>query len=117
MRKERWTTPLAGLAAGFVNGLFGAGGGMLLLPALSSGNERREAHATGLSVMLLLSAVSAALYLFDGRFAWTELRPYLPGGLLGGLLGALTLRRLPPALLRRAFGAVVVFAGVRLLLR
>ena len=106
-----------GLAAGFVNGLLGAGGGMLLLPTLSPDMERQQAHATSLLAMLSLSAVSAFLYAVDGRFDWQMLWRFLPGEIAGGVLGAFALTKVPPLLLRRAFGAVAVLAGLRLMLR
>lgn len=106
-----------GLAAGFVNGLLGAGGGMLLLPSFSPELEQRRAHATSLLTMLTLSAVSALLYALDGRFDWEVLWKFLPGEVVGGVVGAFALNKMPPALLRRAFGAVAVLAGLRLLFR
>lgn len=115
--KTKWKTGLAGAAAGLIGGLFGSGGGMLLLPQLATQMERKRAHATCLAVMLLLSAASAALYLLSNRFAFSDVLPYLPGGIVGAIIGAWLLRKLPPNLLRRAFGLVVLAAGVRLLLK
>ena len=117
LRKLPVRAAAGGLAAGFVNGLLGVGGGMLLLPSLMPDMEQQRAHATSLLAMLALSAVSAALYALDGRFDWAMLWKFLPGELLGGLCGAFLLTKTPPALLRRAFGAVAVFAGLRLLFR
>ena len=44
--KTKWKTGLAGAAAGLIGGLFGSGGGMLLLPQLATQMERKRAHAT-----------------------------------------------------------------------
>lgn len=106
-----------GLLAGIANGLFGTGGGMLLLPILASHcTDRPRAHATCLCVMLVLSAVSAIFYAMDGAIAFSLLWPYLLGGLGGGCMGALLLHKIPPKLLRRGFGLAVLAAGVRLLM-
>ena len=56
---------LSGTAAGLVNGLFGGGGGMVLVPLLNGwcGLEGKQAFATCVAAILPLSAVSAAVYL------------------------------------------------------
>lgn len=106
------------LAAGLINGLLGSGGGMIAVPTLeSSGVKANRAHATSVAVMLPLSAVSAAFYLWGGSVSPTEALPYIPGGAVGALIGVALLRRVKPALLRRIFGGVAVYSGIRLLLR
>lgn len=110
-------TALGGVAAGFVNGLLGSGGGMLAVPALErAGLDARRAHASSIAVILPLSAMSAALYLSSGRVSLTDALPYLPGGVAGAVLGALLMRRISPVLLHRLFGGFALWAGLRLLL-
>ena len=118
-RLGKWTrAAVTGLGCGLLNGLFGAGGGMAAVPLLRAGGlRRREAHATSLAVMLPLAAVSAAVYLSQGAVSLAEAAPYLPGGFLGACAGALLMKRIPPGVLRRVFGALLIFAGARLLLR
>lgn len=104
--------------SGFINGLFGSGGGMTLLPVLKrQGLSQHEAHASSLCVTFALSLVSTGLYLWDGRFSFETVFPYLPGGVLGAILGGLLLNKIPPLLLRRFFGLLVLLAGGRLLFR
>ena len=123
MRKIRelgvWTrAAVTGAACGLLNGLFGAGGGMAAVPLLKAGGlPQKKAHATSLAVILPLAAVSAALYLLDGALSFREAVPYLPGGFLGACAGALLMKRIPSGVLRRVFGALLLVAGVRLLLR
>lgn len=117
IRKPQLITATGMLCAGLINGLLGSGGGMVAVPALEkSGAEANRAHATSVAVMLPLSAVSAAFYLWDGRASLSEALPYIPGGVVGALAGVLLLRRIKPTLLRRIFGGVAVYSGVRLLL-
>ena len=123
MRKIRelgvWTrAAVTGAACGLLNGLFGAGGGMAAVPLLKAGGlPQKKAHATSRAVILPLAAVSAAFYLLDGALSFREAVPYLPGGFLGACAGALLMKRIPSGVLRRVFGALLLVAGVRLLLR
>ncbi len=109
---------IGGVVVGFINGLLGAGGGMLAVPLLSaSGLPTQKAHATSIAVILPLSAFSAALYLADGRVNFWDAAVYLPWGLGGALLGSWLLPRIPSGILRRVFGIFILWAAVRLLLR
>lgn len=108
---------LGGLGAGLINGLLGSGGGMIAVPMLErAGVEASRAHATSVAIMLPLSAVSAVFYLMGDSVTFADALPYIPGGVIGALLGVLLLRRIKPALLRRLFGGVAVYSGLRILL-
>lgn len=109
---------LAGAAAGLVNGLFGGGGGMVLLPLLSRWGtlDQKKAFATCVAVILPVCCVSAAVYLWQARPAVAFLLPYLLGGAAGGVVGGLTFRWIPVAVLRVIFGIFLLYGGVRYLL-
>lgn len=117
--KKNWGAVISGAAAGVANGLFGAGGGMVLLPLLSRTTELkpRECFACSVCIILPLSLVSAGVYLLRGGMFVAESVPYLLGGAVGGVLAGLLLKRLPTNLLHRALGALIVYGGVRLLLQ
>ena len=86
--KKLWGT-LGGFGAGLLNGLLGAGGGMVVVPLLSAlGTGGKKSHATALAVIVPLSLVSAVLYLIEGRFTLADARPWLPGSLRGEYLGS-----------------------------
>ncbi|WP_300268498.1 TSUP family transporter [uncultured Flavonifractor sp.] len=115
---KKWLRPaLAGGAAGLVNGFFGGGGGMVLVPLLVlwCGLDQRKAFATSVAVILPLCALSAAIYLFRGGVDFTAAIPYLAGGLLGGLLGGKLFKRLNMVWLRRLFALLLLYGGVRAL--
>lgn len=116
--KENLMTALSGLSVGFVNGLLGAGGGIIAVPILKKlGLERKEAHANAVAVILPITLLSAALYLFKGYVSFADSFIFIPGGLVGSLIGTYCLKKISPVWLKRIFGGFMVYAGVRLLLR
>ena len=124
---------IVGLAAGFINGLLGAAGGILLVSALphlpvptrlsvgmnpfgQAGADRRDLFASALAVMLPVSAVSAFRYWQAGFHpAPSFLLPLLAPAAAGGVLGAYLLERTSPRFLRRLFAVVILVSGVRML--
>lgn len=117
--KKRYGAALSGAAAGVANGLFGAGGGMVLLPLLSRLTELdgHECFASCVCIILPLSLVSAGVYALRGGSFAMESVPYLIGGALGGVIAGLLLKRLPTKWLHRVLGAFILWGGARLLLR
>lgn len=109
---------LAGAAAGLVSGLFGGGGGSVLLPLLNRWGTLapRAAFATCLAAIYPMCCVSAVVYLFQVQPALETVLPYLAGGLAGGVAGGLTFQKVPVRLLKVLFGAFLVYGGVRYLL-
>ena len=118
-RKRRTGRALAaGAAAGLTNGLFGGGGGSVLVPLLTRlcGLDQRRAFATSVAVILPLCALSAALYLWKGGLDLGAALPYLLGGALGGWAGGKWFRGVKLTWLKRAFGLLLIYGGVRSLL-
>lgn len=115
MKKEALRSAAAGAAAGAANGLFGAGGGMILVPALSrwTGLEGESLFPTSLAVMLPLCLTSLAVYGLQAPLPLAAAWPYLLGSALGGLIAGLWGRRIPTVWLRRALGALILWGGVR----
>lgn len=108
---------VGGAAAGLINGLFGGGGGMVLLPVLRrSGLPTKTSFATCVAVIFPLCAVSAAVYLLRTPFDWLAALPYLAGGAIGGALGGKLFRSLAGVWLRRLFALFMLYGGVRYLL-
>lgn len=109
---------LAGALAGLVNGFFGGGGGMILVPMLerTCGVEQKKAFATSVAVILPLCVLSAGVYLLRGGLELTAALPYLLGGALGGWIGGKTFHAVPALWLRRGFALLLLYGGVRNLL-
>lgn len=116
--KEKWKYSVTGALAGLANGLFGAGGGLFLVPLLTRwiGMEQRQAFATSVGVILPLSIVSAAVYWWKGGLDFSAAWPYLAGGFLGGVASGRLLKKVPVDWLRRAFGLLIIYGGVRAVL-
>ena len=113
-----WRYALAGGLAGLANGLFGGGGGSVLVPLLTRmcGLEQRRAFATSVAVILPLCLLSVVIYLLRGGLDLAAAWPYLVGGTLGGWLGGRLFRGVKVNWLRRGFGLLLIFGGVRCLL-
>jgi uncharacterized membrane protein YfcA len=106
-----------GLIIGFVNGFFGGGGGMLLVPALGwvLKTSVKQSHATAIAVILPLSAVSALIYfLKDVELASNLFFSVTGGVLMGGALGAVLLKKLSPKGLSIIFYFVMIVAGLKM---
>jgi uncharacterized membrane protein YfcA len=115
--KKGWLGVVLGAAAGFLNGLFGAGGGVAVVPMLEQMKiEPQKAHATSVAIIFPLSVLSTILYWFQGvPIDWNKLVWLLPFGIVGAVLGSKWLTKIPQDLLRRIFGAFVVYSGFRML--
>ncbi len=118
MKKETFKYAVTGGLAGAANGLFGAGGGMVLVPLLTkwAGLEERKAFSTSVCIIMPLCLVSLAVYFIRGAMDLGAAWPYLIGGAAGGLIGGFTYKRIPVRFLRIGLGLIIIYGGVRLLL-
>ena len=105
---------LAGLGAGAVNGLFGAGGGMVLIPLLSWLTELKEEEifASSLSIILPICLVSLAS---TRAIPWEAALPWLPGSALGGIAAGIWSNKIPVKWLHRGLGILIIWGGIRYL--
>ena len=99
---------------GFLNGLLGAGGGMVAVPVLKKEMDTKQAHATSIAVIIPMSIFSAASYLFKGSVTIQDAFPYIPGGIAGALLGIYILKRIKPKFIKKVFALVMLWAGSRM---
>lgn len=107
---------LFGGIIGAVNGFFGAGGGIICVPLLiTAGFERKKAHANAVAVILPIALVSSVNYLLQGHMKIANCLIFLPGGIVGALLGTFLMKKIPTDALKRIFGVFMVWAGWRLI--
>lgn len=105
-----------GVLAGFTSGLFGVGGGVVIVPALVmlAGFDQRRAHATSLAAIIVIAAAGVIGYAEAGEVDWAITAAMLVGGLVGAPLGTWALDRLSERTLRLAFAVLLVITAVRL---
>ncbi len=107
-----------GAGIGLVNGILGAGGGMLAVPFLKKlGFSQKESHTNAIAIILPITVISAFIYLFKDYTDLNEAFIYMPTGLLGAFIGTYLLRKISPVWLKRIFGALMIYAGIRLLFK
>ncbi len=113
--KNRLKYIISGALAGGANGIFGAGGGMFLVPLFCRWLKIPEdkALATSLAVVLPISIVSGVVYLLRGGFELSKAFPFLIGGVVGGIIGGTVFKKLSPMLLRRALALFIIYGGIR----
>jgi uncharacterized membrane protein YfcA len=106
---------LVGLLTGVLSGMFGVGGGFVIVPALVlfSGMEIHRAVGTSLLVIFLISISGVTSYLVAGReLSLDTTLQFLVGGLVGIWLGGLVARKLKGPTLQTVFATAVVLVAV-----
>lgn len=108
---------LAGGLAGAVNGLLGAGGGMVLVPLLGALTRLREDAVFPASVCIILPIclVSLAFTAISGSLPWHQAWPWLLGSGAGGIAAGLWGNRIPVKWLHRGLGILILWGGIRYL--
>lgn len=108
---------VVGLIAGLINGIFGGGGGMIVVPCLKYllKYETEAAHATAIAVILPLSVLSGIFYAAFGNFEWQSAVFTTVGVTVGGIFGAVLLKKLSPSPITLIFSALMAVAGVKML--
>lgn len=111
---------VVGLGAGVLSGLFGVGGGFIIVPALVmfSGMGMQLAIGTSLLVITLVSVSGTATHLLAGKdlsFATASL--FTAGSLVGLFLGSWLSHRLAGPLLQKAFAAMIVVVAIYVIIR
>lgn len=116
MQKAKVYAALAGGAAGVINALFGAGGGMVLVPLLEISDDYSANEIFSSSIVIILPiCIVSLLANSGGRLPWSDAWPFLLGGLPGGLLAGLLGKRIPTLWLHRFLGLLILYGGVRYL--
>lgn len=113
----RWKAAFAGFATGVAGGLFGVGGGIVLIPMLTGffGLSQHRAHGTSLAVICFTAVSGAAVYAFHGRVEWLQAAIMAVASVFTARLGARLAARTSRTALLRAFAVFVALTAIRLL--
>ncbi|MDO4731745.1 MAG: sulfite exporter TauE/SafE family protein [Clostridia bacterium] len=109
---------ISGFAAGIINGLLGAAGGMILVPMMNKiGIKAKKSHANSVIVILIISIFSAVLYLSRNFVKIEDVYPYILFGVIGSLIGAVLLTKIKDLWIKKIFALLMIWAAVRLLIK
>jgi uncharacterized membrane protein YfcA len=99
-----------------VNVLFGAGGGMVLVPILGkrTGLEEAERFPTSVAIIMPVCIISL-LSSSNWQFTFPEVLPYLIGSAIGGLFAGILGKHIPTTWLHRFLGLLILWGGIRYL--
>lgn len=118
MKNKQWLgICVAGFCAGAVNGLFGAAGGMVLIPLLTALTqiEENELFPSSVSIILPICLVSLSFSLFTTPVDFKTALPYLIGSGLGGVAAGFWGKKIPTVWLHRGLGILILWGGIRFL--
>ena len=111
-----WRSLAVGLLAGAISGLYGVGGGIVIVPllVLLAGFDQRRAHATSLAAIGIIAVSGTTGYGLAGEVDWAVAALMALGSVAGAVAGTHLLRTLPQRQLQLAFAVLLVVTAVRL---
>ena len=114
---KKWVAITAGGIAGLVNGLFGAGGGMVLVPLLTKLTDvtDEDVFPSSVSIILPVCLISLGFTITCGNGSPDGIFPYLIGSALGGVAAGFLGKKIPTIWLHKALGILILWGGVRYL--
>ncbi len=107
-----------GLAAGVLSGLFGVGGGIVMVPAmvLMLGIAQRRAQAASLAAIIPIATVGALVFGGADNLDLAAAAVLIAGALIGVRIAGRILSRLSDARLRQIFGALLAAVAIAMFL-
>ena len=124
MRKKMKSTVLLGASvlSGFCNAVIGAGGGILLSLAIlkfarDEIPDRRDVYVNSQAAMIPGCALSCLIYSINGSLNTVGFSIYAIPAALGGVLGSLLLTKIKSVWISRLFAFLVIWSGVRMILK
>ena len=113
---KKFLKPLCGLAIGVLNGIFGAGGGVIAVFFLEKflDTEPKKAHAAAVLIILIVTPVSLFFYIKNGYADYKTAVFAALGGAVGGILGAKLLNKIKTSVLHGIFAAFLLIAAYRM---
>ncbi len=114
---KRWPLLVIGFFSGISSGLFGAGGGVIvvLLMTMLLHQDQHIAQATAISITFVASIISSVIYYLHGNLQWSLIIPVAIGSMAGGYAGAKLMKKLSSKHLKRFFGIFMILSGIRMM--
>jgi uncharacterized membrane protein YfcA len=105
-----------GLAAGFLSGVFGVGGGILIAPGLVflAKMDHRRAYGTSLAAVLPIALSSMVTYWAHDHIDWPVALCIAVGAIVGAVIGTHFLNVISQSALAIGFSAILILSAVRL---
>jgi uncharacterized protein len=109
---------LIGLISGLTSGLFGVGGGIVMVPAMVYLLTMDIKLAVGTSLAVIIPTALSGVFKHThlGNVDWKVALSLAPTAIIGSYLGAWLTKEISSANLKRAFGGFLILVGIRLLL-
>jgi uncharacterized membrane protein YfcA len=116
-RKQIQQSLVVGLLAGILAGMFGVGGGFLMVPlyVIWMGLDQRRSHATSLAAVLPIAVAGAIGYSTSGYVDWHAVATLLAGSFFGALYGVKLLSQVSLKFLQLGFATLLYLSAMRLI--
>ncbi len=113
-----WTAFYISLGVGILSGMFGIGGGSIMVPVmiLFFGVPTHIATATSMFMILFISIMSAGTHIMLGHIVWEYTLLFIPGAWIGGKIGARVNQSLNSKALEWILRIILVLIGLRLII-
>lgn len=113
-----WAGFIVSLFVGILSGLFGIGGGSVMVPLmiLLFGFPAHIAIATSMFMIFFISIISAGTHIFLGHIAWQYVLFFIPGAWIGGTMGAKLNQKLKGQALEWILRGLLIIIGLRLII-
>src|SRR5262245_13155613 len=108
---------IIGLIGGITSGLFGVGGGIVMVPAMVYMLNTNIKTAVGTSLVVIIpTALTGGLkHQQLGNVDWRMAASLIPLAIVGGFIGAALTKPLPADMLKKLFGGFMILAGLRVM--
>ena len=116
-KKEVFLLGGVGFLSGIINGFFGAGSGLILVPLIKIiyKLDEKQTHSTTLVCVMFSCLFSASVYIIKKQVDWWLILWCLIGSVLGGIIGTVCLKKLKNNVIDLVFSLVLMFAGVMMI--
>ena len=120
VQRPVWAYLLVGIGAGIFAGLFGKGGGIVIVPLLVAffKYEPKKAAATSLAALQLpVGLPSVVIYAENGHLNLLYAAYIAVGILFGALIGSKLGVKLPSTVFKKVFGVFLIFVAVYMVIK